>query len=209
MIQIKRFTEGLLGSNTYLVWDAAAKDGFVVDAGNPASPVAEFVRVSGIKVKYIVITHSHYDHILYIDDFSAAFPEAVTAMHPADDRHMDDPRLNCSILFGSEHRFPHAGLMLSDGDRINAGDTAFEVMNTPGHTGGSICLFGGGYLLSGDVLFYDSFGRTDLGDGDMEEMGRSLDRLFELPDDTVVLPGHGTRTTVGREKRENPFLYMR
>ncbi|MBO7406468.1 MAG: MBL fold metallo-hydrolase [Clostridia bacterium] len=205
---IKRFTEGLLGSNTYLVWNDKTGEACVIDVGNPCAPIAEFAAAQKLKVKYIVLTHAHYDHILYIEDFCAAFPEALTAIHPNDDVLMDDPNLNCSVLFGSAHEFRHCDLMLNEGDTLALGEETFTVLHTPGHTEGGICLLGGGYLFSGDTLFYDSFGRTDLGRGDMDTLGDSLHRLFTLPEETIVLPGHGTRTTIGREKRENYFLYM-
>ena len=205
---IKRFTEGLLGSNTYLVWNAGSGEACVIDVGNLCAPVAAFASANGLKVKYIVLTHAHYDHILYIEDFCAAFPEARTAIHPDDDILMDDPNLNCSVLFGSAHEFRHCDLMLKEGDTLALGDETLTVLHTPGHTEGGICLLGGGFLFSGDTLFYDSFGRTDLGRGDMDTLGDSLHRLFTLPEETIVLPGHGTRTTIGREKRENYFLYM-
>ena len=205
---IKRFTEGLLGSNTYLVWNAASGEALVIDTGNPCAPPAEFVAANNLKVKYIVLTHAHYDHILYIDDYCAAFPAAQTAIHPLDNVLMDEPYLNCSVLFGSAHSFRHCDLALNEGDVLALGDETLTVLHTPGHTEGGICLLGGGYLFSGDTLFYDSFGRTDLGRGNMDVLGESLNRLFALPEETVVLPGHGTRTTIGREKRENYFLYM-
>lgn len=207
MILYKRFTEGLLGSNTYLVWDEVSKEACVIDTGNPPGPVARFAAANGLDVKYIILTHAHYDHILYVSDFCDAFPAAVTCIHPSDNIIMDDPRLNCSLLFGSEHRFPKMSRMLSEGDKLYLGESVLTVLHTPGHTEGGICILADGQLFSGDTLFYDSFGRTDLGRGDMTVLRRSLFRLFALPEETAVLPGHGTKTTIGREKRENPILY--
>lgn len=208
MINFKRFTDGLLGSNTYLLYDDVSKEACVIDVGNPPDGPLAFSNDRGLRMKYIVLTHAHYDHVLYIDEYAEAFPEALTAIHPLDDAIMEDPRLNCSLLFGSECRFPRAELMLSEGDTLRLGGEEVKVLHTPGHTEGGICLLTGNHLFSGDTLFYDSFGRTDLGRGDMLTLKRSIDRLFELPDETRVHPGHGTATTIGREKLENPILYM-
>lgn len=208
MIEIKRFTEGYIGANTYLVWDEESREACVIDVGNPPDNVKKIAAANDLKVKYIILTHAHYDHVLFLKGFLDAFPGAVSAIHPKDDEILGDPRLNCSLLFGSEEEFPRCELMLNEGDELKLGETMLKILNTPGHTEGSICLLSEGKLFSGDTLFYDSFGRTDLGRGDIKEMGKSLSRLFELPEDTVVYPGHGTRTTIGREKRENPFFYM-
>ena len=208
MLEFKRFTNGLLGANTYLVWDRDSREAAVIDAGNPPEPAEVFDKEHGLSVKYIILTHAHYDHVLYLEDFLAAFPGAVSAIHPEDDKIMDDPRLNCSLLFGSEEKFPHCFLMLEEGDELKLGETVLKILHTPGHTEGGICILAEGMLFSGDTLFYDSFGRMDLGRGDVKKMANSLGRLFELPGETVVYPGHGTRTTIAREKQENPFLYM-
>ncbi len=208
MISFKRFTDGLLGSNTYLLYDESSGEACVIDVGNPPDGPLAFARSRGLKVRYIILTHGHYDHVLYIDAYAEKFPDAVTAMHPLDDIIMEDPRLNCSLLFGSERRFTRARKMLDEGDVLKLGEAELKILHTPGHTEGGICVLAGDDLFSGDTLFYDSFGRTDLGRGDMVTLKRSIDRLFALPEMTRVHPGHGTATTIGREKRDNPILYM-
>jgi len=207
MLKFVRFTHGLLGSNTYLGWFEGAKEAFVIDAGNPAGPVAEAAAERGLTVKYIILTHAHYDHISDIDEYKAAFPGAKTVLHPLDDDIMDDTRLNASSLFGSEKRYDRADMTVEEGDVLELEGGSLTVLHTPGHTAGGICILAEGNLFSGDTLFYNSFGRTDLGCGDMGAMKASLARLFALPPETVVHPGHGIRTTVGREAGDNPILY--
>ncbi|MBO4327700.1 MAG: MBL fold metallo-hydrolase [Clostridia bacterium] len=207
MLGIKRFVNGILGANTYIIWEKESLEGCIIDVGNAPDECVQFAAQYGIKVKYIILTHAHYDHVLFLDEYVKAFPDAVTAIHSADDAILDDPRLNCSLLFGSERRFGHCQLMLEEGSELMIGNTPLKVLHTPGHTEGSICIIADGRLLSGDTLFYDSYGRTDLGCGDIKKMAESLTRLFKLPDEWFVYPGHGTRTSIGREKLVNQFFY--
>jgi glyoxylase-like metal-dependent hydrolase (beta-lactamase superfamily II) len=113
---------------------------------------------------------------------------------------------NGGALFGFTETAPGADRTVQDGDTIAAGGVELDVIHTPGHTPGSICLLGGGVLLSGDTLFAGSIGRTDFPGGDMASMRRSIVRLASLPDETRVCPGHGPETTIGRERRVNPFF---
>ena len=158
-------------------------------------------------MKYIILTHAHYDHICDINGYKAAFPDARSVLHPLDDELMGDPRLNASSLFGSEKRYGRADMTVSEGDQLELEGGFLRVLHTPGHTPGGICILAEGNLFSGDTLFYNSFGRTDLGAGDMDTIKASLERLFLLPPETAVHPGHGIRTTIGREAEDNPIRY--
>ena len=128
-------------------------------------------------------------------------------IHPLDNKLMGDPRLNASSLFGSEKRYGCAELTVEDGTVLKLEGGLLQVLHTPGHTPGGICILAEGNLFSGDTLFYDSFGRTDLGAGDLDTLKASLKKLFSLPAETVVHPGHGIRTTIGREAGDNPIRY--
>ena len=206
MFRFKRFTMGLIGSNTYILYDDESLEGMIIDVGNPPGPAERFTAQQGISVRYIVLTHAHYDHICYIEEYKAAFPGAETVIHPLDNIIMPNPRLNCSSLFGSEERYAPADREVREGDVLKLGGGEVRVLHTPGHTEGSICLLADGYLFTGDTLFYNGFGRTDLGCGNTAVLADSIERIYSLDPGLAVFPGHGIATTVGREAKESPFL---
>ncbi len=204
--QYKRFTEGMLGSNTYLLWNAENKAALIIDPGNPVDSVKKTVLQEKLSVKAIVLTHGHYDHVCYIEDYKTAFgvPVACTVQ---ESRNLTEPYLNASVLFGSAVKYAPADIIIGEGyvfdlDGKSGGPA---VIFTPGHTSGGICLLAGKLLFTGDTLFYHSFGRTDLGDGSTPVLRASIDRLYAMEDDITILPGHGTKSTIGCERKENPF----
>lgn len=207
MIQILRLTEGYLGSNTYIIYDDRDKDCAVIDAGNDTEELLPIIEKHGLTVRYIILTHGHYDHISFMEEYKKAFPDAVICIHSLDNEILPNPRLNASCLFGPERAFPRADKCLEEGDELSINEYfTLTIFHTPGHTQGGICIQCDGFLFTGDTLFYNGFGRTDLGCGSTRKLSESIDRIYSMNPDLVVLPGHGTRTTVGREARENPFL---
>lgn len=206
MFEYRRLTKGLLGSNTYILWDDQTGECAVIDAGNPAEAVWEIVNGYNLTVKYILLTHAHYDHIFYFEEYQKRAPGAQVAVHGLDDEMLPIPRLNASEIFGPAKRFPRADIQLSHGDTLSLGSGKLHILHTPGHTPGGICIQADKFLFTGDTLFYDGFGRTDLGAGSTAEMAASIDRLYTMDPTLIVLPGHGTGTTIGREARENPFM---
>lgn len=206
MLKYFRVTQGLLGSNTYVLYDDISFEGIIIDAGNTADAIKEKTEKTGIKIKGIVLTHAHFDHICYIDDYREAFPEIPVLIHEKDNPLMGNPRLNASCLFGSEVVYDSCDILLKEGDVLKLGEEEITVINTPGHTPGSICIVAGGFIFTGDTLFYRGFGRTDLGAGSTKELSQSIDRLYSMNPDLVVLPGHGTSSTIGREAADSPFF---
>ena len=201
----KRFSHGMLGSNTYLLWETETGEGLVIDPGNPPDEVEKFTSENNISVKYIALTHAHYDHVLYIAEYKEAFG-APCACTQEENHNLTVPYLNASTMFGSAESYEPADIIVDEGYRFGIGaDGGPTVIKTPGHTSGGICISAGNLLFTGDTLFYGSFGRTDLGDGSTKALSQSIDRLYAMDDDTVILPGHGTFSTIGRERRENPF----
>ncbi|MBS5570802.1 MAG: MBL fold metallo-hydrolase [Clostridiales bacterium] len=206
MISFKRFTEGILGSNTYLVWDSESKEAALIDAGNRPGPITELLEEQKLTVKYIILTHAHFDHIYYLPEYRKTFSSAQTVIHEEDNALLANPRLNASTLFGSARVFEKADLTVREGDTLLLGKETLKILSTPGHTPGSICILAGTLLFSGDTLFYSGFGRTDLGAGSVKALSASIERLYTLQEDIEVYPGHGTKTSIGREKACNPFL---
>jgi glyoxylase-like metal-dependent hydrolase (beta-lactamase superfamily II) len=202
-VRAQRLTLGPLDTNCWLVDDGADGPVLVVD---PADDGAEILEAVGSRqVAAVVLTHGHFDHLGAVRDVVEA-TGAPVVVHRDDAESMTSSSGNGGALFGFTETAPVADRTVRDGDTIAAGGVELDVIHTPGHTPGSICLLGGGVLLSGDTLFAGSIGRTDFPGGDMASMRRSIARLASLPDETRVCPGHGPETTIGRERRVNPFF---
>jgi len=184
-------------TNAYLVWDGRSTDALVLDPGmGAADPLVERANANGLRIHLIANSHGHIDHIF--DDAPLMLASsAPLAIHP-DDAY----RLDGRNTYGFEVEPVTASRELREGEQVRIGDLVFDVLHAPGHTEGSVCLYEerAGLMLSGDVLFAGSYGRTDLPGGNDEQMVASLARLAgEVPGHVRVLPGHGPETTVARE----------
>ena len=197
----KAFSRGLLGSNTYLVYDEGSREAMIVDLGNPPFEVQAAVRELGLNVKYLVLTHAHYDHADYIDKYKTEFPEARVVAHESEIAVMTDSEANVSLYFGAPKSYGYPDKAVKEGDVLTLGSLEYRVLHTPGHTPGSICLYScsEGLMLTGDTLFEAGRGRCDLKYGSELDMARSLKRLFAMDASIVFLSGHGGASTIGRE----------
>ena len=191
---VKMWPAGMLMTNCYLVGQGEAREALVIDPGTnsetEARKILKEIESSGFKVKYIVNTHGHPDHIGGNKIFRKA-TDAPLLIHEYD----------APMLKG-----PFADKMLHDGDSVQVGEIVLRVLHTPGHSPGSICLVGNDVVLTGDTLFAGSIGRYDLPGGSLKEIKKSLKKLMILPDHLKVYPGHGPTSTIGEERRTNPFL---
>ena len=193
---------GPLAVNSYLLADKSTKDACLIDPGADHGRIKAYIAKSGFSLKFIINTHGHGDHIGSNGNFNVPI-----YIHRLDKDFLTDPGKNMSRVFFFCIRSPEASRLLEDGDRIDLGKIRLIVMHTPGHTPGSISLSAGGIVFTGDTLFNMSVGRTDFDYGDERALFDSIkNRLFTLPDDTVIYPGHGDPSTIGEEKRSNPFL---
>ena len=196
-VRIEAAAFGPWETNAYLVWDGRSPDALVLDPGmGAAAPLVERVAANGLRLHLIANSHGHIDHI-FDDAQLMEASGAPLAIHP-DDAH----RLDGRNSYGFELAAVTASQDLVDGQQVRVGELIFDVLHTPGHTEGSVCLYEERHalLLSGDVLFAGSYGRTDLAGGNDEQMVASLARLArEIPEGLRVLPGHGMETTIGRE----------
>ena len=197
----KIFSRGLLGSNSYLVYDGESREAMIVDLGNPPSVIQAAVREHGLDVKYVVLTHAHFDHADYIDKYKAAFPGARIVAHEKEIAVMTDSEANVSLYFGTPKSYGYPDLAVKEGDVLTLGSLNYRVLHTPGHTPGSICLYSAdeSLMLTGDTLFEAGRGRCDLKYGSEYDMAKSLQRLFSMDAGIVFLSGHGGVSTIGRE----------
>lgn len=199
---LKIFTVGLLEVNCYLVADPQTKDACLIDPGAEPNRIKEALRKEAFNLNFIINTHGHGDHIAANGAFKAPI-----YIHRLDKDFLKDPVKNMSRMFIFSVSSPPASKILEDGDSIALGRFSLDVIHTPGHTPGSISVKTGDIIFTGDALFKGAVGRTDFDYGDEALLMRSIkERLLVFGDDTVIYPGHGESSTIGEERRTNPFL---
>jgi hydroxyacylglutathione hydrolase len=193
---------GPVAANCYIFGCANTKEAVVIDPGAEDNLIKQQINVSGLTPRYIINTHGHGDHI-----GANSKMRLPVFIHVSDAKCLTNPLKNMSMMLGMPISSPPASRLLEDGDKIDVGDLTIEIIHTPGHTPGSICLKCDEIVFTGDTLFAGGVGRTDLPGGSEAELIKSIrERLFVLPDETEVYPGHGPATTIGREKGHNSFI---
>lgn len=207
-MKVELFATGILGTNTYVIMNEDTREAVVVDPARLSKKLREYIDGEELKVKAILLTHAHFDHIMGIDEMIAAYGEM-----PVYVEENDLPLLNNADL--NESKSYTRGYSYAGGDVIHGGDVLelighkFQVIHTPGHTAGGVCYYveEAGMVFSGDTLFRASIGRSDFKTSSTEALLSSVkDKLFLLPDETIVFPGHMSATKIGYEKVNNPFV---
>ena len=205
-IQYKTLPLGPLETNCYIVYDDVEKEALLIDPAWDYERIDKALDVLGVTLRFVFLTHGHADHIGALQEVRN-HKDVPVYIGKGDVDLIANSRNNLSMFLGKEIVITSPEHIVTDGEVINFAGVPFKVIETPGHTPGGLCLYGAGLLFAGDTLFRCSVGRTDFYGGDSHVLVSSIDeKLMKLPDDTVVLPGHGPATDIGYERRNNPFL---
>ena len=206
-LKINHYVVGPVQTNCYFAINEETKELIIIDPGDAAKQLSERIRKEGCKPVAILLTHGHFDHASAAEELAKEFGISIY-IYEDDKETLEDPEANVSYMMGESKVF-HADVFLKDEQELDLAGFHIRVLHTPGHTKGSCCYYlkDEGVLFSGDTVFYGSVGRTDFPGGSTAEIVRSLHKLVDsLPEETEVFPGHDASTTIGYEKRYNPFV---
>lgn len=206
-MKVEKITVGSLEENCYICVNEKTNTGFVVDPGDDGEKICDFIQNKGYKITHIVLTHGHFDHVGALYEVKK-LTDAKVLIHENDVPLLSDDRLNLSVFMGKCERKPvKEDIVVKDNEMLETEDFCLEFLLTPGHTDGSMCVLTEDIMFSGDTIFKNSMGRTDFPPyGSFEKMKNSIERLKKLTKDYKVYPGHGAETTLGEEKRSNPYF---
>ena len=197
---------GALRTNSYLLYEQKSKEAALFDVGGKIEKLLRTIEEEKLILKYIFCTHLHFDHIQGVEKIRQLFPEAKLAYHKKEIPILENSGPFARMFGFNSKSLGKADFYIEEDEIYNLGELEMKTILAPGHTPGSICFYFDNSLLSGDVLFCQGVGRTDLYGGSYETLLVSLEKLYKLPDNTKVYPGHGESTTIGDEKNNNPFF---
>lgn len=202
---IKNLVVGPLGANCYIIADERTRDTIIIDPGDEPDRIIDIIKENNLKVKYIICTHAHFDHVGAVADVKNE-TDAKVVIHQ-DELEIYNSAMDHAALWGYElEPLPEPDMFVNEGDKLEIGNLKFEILHTPGHSPGGICLYGEDIIFTGDTLFAGSVGRTDFYGGDLNKLKKSFLRLMSLPPDTKVFAGHGPSSTIRSEKTGNFFI---
>lgn len=206
-VEFETLAVGPLETNCYIIWDTETHYAAVIDPGGDKHLIAESITSHRLSVKYVLLTHGHFDHCFHADDFARDYGVEV-AMHESDIVQIEQGKSLAEMFYdGSSYVEVLPQKLLTDGDVLRLGESAIEVIHTPGHSQGGLCFVTDAGVFCGDTIFAGSIGRTDFPGGSYSQLIASINaKLLSMKDETPLYPGHGPATTVGRERATNPFL---
>lgn len=192
--------------NVYIYYDEQSLDACIIDPGGSFEKIREFVNKKNLNIKAVILTHAHADHIGALQEIIDQYKDIEVIAAKREKKILNSPAYNLTINFGMKNTSFEATRYVEDGDTYQIGGKTIKFIVTPGHTSGSMCVFDGDIMFTGDTLFEGSIGRTDLPTGSYQEMENSLKKLSQMNEDIIILPGHGEQSSIGQEKKYNPFL---
>lgn len=198
---------GMMEENCYIVASDSG-NATVIDPGGEADRILGYAEKNGLRIEKILLTHGHFDHVLAVKEIKDA-TDATIYIHELDQKMLESAEENLGLLFGIAYQPVSADVLLSDGDTVTMDELTFRVLHTPGHTPGSVCYLTEGTIFSGDTLFSGSIGRTDFPNGNSAQMNGSLQKLIALSGGYTVLSGHGEKTTLEWERKNNPYIRLK
>lgn len=202
---LQKIDAGIYGVNCYILADDKNMMAAVIDPGGDADKISAIIEENDLTLKYIILTHGHADHIAAVIELKNKYKSEII-IHAMDSELIKDSSLNYSVQMGMDAVGFEADILIHDNDKIEIGEIVLNVVHTPGHTKGSICLTTDDIMFTGDTLFAGSMGRTDLHGGSEDQMKKSLRKLKNLENDYTILPGHGPASKLSKEKLTNPYL---
>ncbi len=201
-----RLTLGNMSTNCYIAANEETKNAVLFDAPDEAERILKYITDNKLKLCYVMLTHAHFDHIMALDDILKK-TGAKLLLHEAEEKYLNNPALNLASMIPVDIPEFNKYKVVSDDEKLFIDDIEIRVIHTPGHTEGSVCYLMGETLVSGDTLFQHSIGRADFPLGNFDDEISSIKyKLMALEDSVKVYPGHGFSTTIGRERKENPYL---
>lgn len=205
---IHKLTLGIFGVNNFLIHSPNSKKAILIDACDDPQSILQEISELNLELVYLINTHGHGDHIAG-NEAIIKQTGAKLMIHPLDEPYLTDPGLNLSMFMGVQLKSPPPDRLLNDGDTVELDDIRLKVLHTPGHTPGNITLVSDNCAFVGDVIFRESIGRTDFPGASHEQLLETIrTKIYSLPDETVLYNGHGPETTVGHEKKHNPFVRL-
>lgn len=208
MMTVKEFQVGMVCTNCFLAVNSDTKEALIIDPGDQAQMIADYADQNQLHPVAVLLTHGHFDHCMAAEKLAEKYGILIYA-HEDEKQTMEHPAYNCCTMIGKDLVFHADKYFHGEQGHLSMAGFEIEVLHTPGHTVGGVCFYikSENLLFSGDTLFCESVGRTDFPKGSMSQLVHSVqEKLFPLPNDTKVLPGHGEWTTIGHEKQYNPFL---
>lgn len=207
-MKVEIFPNGIYGAITYLVYDEISKEGAIIDCTCSIDEIKTIVEKEKINLKYALVTHGHFDHVYCLSEAKRAFLQTQILIHKDDMILLQNMSMQCQMAEIEDVEIPCVDVLSNDDEcNLTLGDNKIKVIHTKGHSKGGVCYLINNILFSGDTLFQESIGRCDLWGGSMEEIEKSIkNKLFVLDENIIVYPGHGDKTTIGHEKKFNPYF---
>ena len=204
---VKKLPLGPIEANTYVLFDEKSKEALIIEASGDANAIKQELDALGANLKYILLTHGHFDHVFGVNDVKKLYPDAKVFIHKEDEVLTQNITLQCAHFGIDGVEKPEIDEYIDEDTKLSIGDIEIKVIHTPGHSKGSVCYLLGDNLFSGDTLFFEEIGRCDLFGGSFSEIEKSIrNKLFTLDRNITVHPGHGQDSTIGHEIKYNAYF---